>query len=205
MMSLGTPIGSARIARRHQRGAARPAGGDHAGDVALAAQPVGEGLRHRRHRGAAIRAEHGAAAARVVERNFLRGDIAGRELAAGRDVDEPRAQAAARHDVADESEFLALGIQRAGDEHGRRSGASRCRRVASRPRGLLEPRAHRSKASARRTRCARSAPAATIGSAASDWKCRCGSAPGSVGRGEAGRACGVVVRAPRRSSGSASA
>jgi len=89
-MSLGTPIGSARMP-----GATSEAPPDPPAEImptmsAWRPQPVGEGLGHRSYRGAAIRAEHGAAPARVVEGYFLGGDVAGRGLATGRDVDEAR-------------------------------------------------------------------------------------------------------------------
>ena len=48
--------------------------------LALAAQPVGEGVRHRRHRRAAVGPEHTRSAAPVVQRDFLGGDIAGGSL-----------------------------------------------------------------------------------------------------------------------------
>ena len=93
---------------------------------------------------------------------------------------------AAGDDVADESQFRALGVERADDEHGRRSGASR-RVGARRVGGLLErvstptesvraldldPRdRHRLRPSGRRT---------------SDWKCRSDRrGAGLVGGGEA--------------------
>ncbi len=60
-------------------------------DVALAVEPVDEGFRHRRDRGAAIRPEHRRAAARMVERDLLRRDVGAERLAARRDIDKPRA------------------------------------------------------------------------------------------------------------------
>ena len=101
---------------RDQRGAAGATRRNDAGDVALTAQPVGEGVRHRRHRRAAVGPEHSRPAAPVVERDFLGGDVAGGELSAGGHVDQPCPQALSGDQVADEAQFLAFGIERAGDE-----------------------------------------------------------------------------------------
>ncbi|MGY4172898.1 hypothetical protein ACVIM8_006971 [Bradyrhizobium sp. USDA 4529] len=126
-------------AGRDQRRAAGAAGGDDPGDIALATQPSLERLRHRRHRGAAIGAEHAGAAAAVVQCDLLRGDIAARRFAAGRDVDQSRAQAAAGDDIADEAQLGTLGVERADDEDDRWPGRSGGRRFASLPGCLLEP------------------------------------------------------------------
>ena len=136
---MGTPIGSARMP-----GATNEAPPDPPAEIMPTMSPwrrsqLVEGLRHRRHRSAAIRAEHRAAAAGVIKGDFLGGDVAGRSLPAVETSTRRVRSPLPAHDVADESEFLALGIQRADDEHGRPSGASRCFRVAARSRGLLEP------------------------------------------------------------------
>ncbi len=123
--------GEAAKAGRDQRRAARAAGADDAERLGLPAQPFGEGFRHRRHRLAAIRAEHRRAAARVVERDLLRRDIGAERLAGGRNVDEPRAQSAGDDEVLDEAQLLALGVERADDEHGGRAAASRGRGLAT--------------------------------------------------------------------------
>ena len=59
-MHLGHADRQRAHARRDQRGAARAAGGDDAGDVALPRIQSGESFRHRADRGAAIGAEHAA-------------------------------------------------------------------------------------------------------------------------------------------------
>ena len=131
MSTFGTPIGKRAHGRRDDRGAARTAGADDAGDVALALDPGLERFGHRGDRGAALAAEHGRAAAAMIERDFLRRHVAGRELAARRDVDEARAQAARDDEVADEAQLRSLGVERADDEDHRRPGRPRRRRVRS--------------------------------------------------------------------------
>ncbi|GCC42075.1 hypothetical protein chiPu_0026433, partial [Chiloscyllium punctatum] len=126
-------------AGRDQRRAARAARGNDAGDIALAPQPAFERFRHRRHRSAAIGAEHARAAATVVQRDLLRGDVAARCSSAGRDIDQSGAQAATRDDIADEAQLGALGVERADHQHDRRPRHSGCRRFAPLAGGLFEP------------------------------------------------------------------
>ena len=128
------------MAGRDQRGAAGAARRDDAGDVALSAQPVDKGIRHRRHRCAAVGAEHADPPRAVVQRDFLRGDVAGGSLAAGGDVDQAGAQAAACDDVADEAQLCALGVERADDQHDRWSGASASRAGSRRGRATSSSR-----------------------------------------------------------------
>ena len=130
MISFGTPTGSARMRRRDQRGAAGAAGGNDAGDVALAAQPAGEGFGHGRHRRAAVGRRTRAAPPRaMVERDLLRRDVAAESLPLV-ETSTRRARKPGGDDVADEPQLLALGVERADDQHGRRAG--RCGRRGSR-------------------------------------------------------------------------
>ena len=102
---------------RRDRRAARAAGGNNAGDAALAADPVLEGFAHARDRAAAIAGEHAARAMPVIERDLGRRHIGRRRLAAGRQIHQPRADAALFQEIAQEPDLLALGVERAGDDH----------------------------------------------------------------------------------------
>ena len=97
--------------------------------------PTLERFRHRGDRSAAIAAEHRRAAAAVIERDFLRRHVAGCRLPAGRNIDEPRAQAAPQNEVAHEAQLRPLGVQGASDDHHPRPGDQR--RGARRRRGSI--------------------------------------------------------------------
>ncbi len=122
---LGRADGKSAHRRGDERGAAGAARADNAGNVALALDPGLERLRHRGDRSAAVSTKHRRAAAAMVERDLLRGHIAGRRLAAGRYVDKARPQPARDDQIADEAELGALGVERARDDDHRLPGGQR--------------------------------------------------------------------------------
>ena len=120
-------------------------------DIALAAEPGLEGLRHRGDRVAAIGAEDAAPPRGWKSAICCAGTSA---AAAAPEVDRStrRARRPRREDVAQEAQFLALGVERAGDQHA--GGAADARRGATSRR--------RGRASSRRA-----TPAETVRAAAS--------------------------------------
>ena len=106
----------------------------------MAAQPVGESLGHCGDGGAAVGAEHGRAAAGVVQGDFLGRDVARGKLAARGNINKARTQAARGNDVADEAQLRALGVERPDDKHDGWSGRLGSAQFASLPRGLFNAR-----------------------------------------------------------------
>ena len=98
------------------RRAAGPTGGNDAGNVLLFADPGAERLCHRGHRRAAIAGGDAGGPQWRCERDFLRRNVGALVAAGGGKIDEPRAKPRSLDDVADVTQFLALGIERAGDD-----------------------------------------------------------------------------------------
>src|ERR1700753_4103314 len=100
MMSLGTPTGRLRMAGATSDAPPEPPTAMTPPILPCRTHPLDKGARHRCDGGAAVGAEPARSAATVIERDLLRRHVGGRWPAAGRDVDQARAQPARRDDVA---------------------------------------------------------------------------------------------------------
>ncbi len=118
---LGHAHGEGAHALRCQRRAARAAGGDQATEVAPGLDEGFEGERHRRHRIAAVAAEDGRFALRMMARHLARMDACRRGLAGGREIDGDDPQPKPLEALAQEEELAALGVEGAGDIGGARA------------------------------------------------------------------------------------
>ena len=121
--------------RRDQRGAAGAARRDQAADRLVPLDPGFERLRHRGDRGTAVAGEHRIGAAAVIRGNVVRRHVGRRGSAGGRKIDQNDAHAGRGDLIPYEAQLRAFGIERAGDDHGRRSAAVDRPQVDRRGRG----------------------------------------------------------------------
>ena len=127
-------MGSARMACAAIAVPPDPPAADDARHARLPLDPGFERLRHGRDRRAAVAREDAGGAARMIEGNLDRRDVGARRLAAGGEIDQPRAHAAVLQDVAHQAQLVALGIERARDDH---IGLAHWRLRGRRPLGQL--------------------------------------------------------------------
>ncbi len=112
-ISLGRPIGRARMPAVIDGGAAAAADAEHAADILARGDEAGESLTHRRDSGAAVvGGKHRVGTLRMEGRDFPRRNIHIAERRARSDIDEEGIAAGGLDLGADEGEFLALGVCR---------------------------------------------------------------------------------------------
>ena len=117
-ITLGTPIGSARMPCVASEVPPEPPAEIRPPRSRRVQHEALEGQRHRGDRAAAVAAEHGRLAVRVVARHLARVHAGRRRLARGREVDRDHAQAELFQALAQEEQLAALGVEGAGDVGG---------------------------------------------------------------------------------------
>ncbi len=130
---LRDPDGEGPHGRGDERGTARSACADDAGELSGVCDHVSrQRLRHRRDRFAPVRRPDRVGAVGMVRGDVVGGDVSGRRVSGGADVDEDRLRAGRTDDVGDVLEFGVFGVTRPDDEH-RGHDVSSGRPVGRRP------------------------------------------------------------------------